>query len=138
MASPTLKQLMKAQWFQGFSLYNFKIYGIISTQEEIKRIKERAFADEEKLNKVYDILGHGLIARGKRVFEEGNWDLDLVKQIMIEIYPKYFEDDILKIDKLSITISNFNQYHTGIEDMYIDSINIETNELYLLDSALVN
>ena len=138
MASPTLEQLMKANWFEGFSLHNFKIYGIISTQEEIKRIKELAVADEERLNTVYNILGHGLIARGKRIFEEDNWDLDLVKQLLIEIYPKYFEDDIIKIDKSYIVISNFNQYHTGIEDMYIDSINIETNELYLLDSALVN
>ena len=138
MASPTLKQLMKAQWFQGFSLHNFKIYGIISTQEEIKRIKELAIADEEKLNRIYDILGHGLIARGKRVFEEDNWDLDLVKQLLIEIYPKYFEDDIIKIDKQSIVISNFNQYHTGLEDMYISLINIENNELYLMDSVLVN
>ena len=137
MASPTLKQLMKAQWFQGFSLYNFKVYGIISTQEEIKRIKVRAVADEEILNQVYNILGHGLIARGKRAFEEDNWDVDLVKQIIIEVYPKYFEDDILKIDKQSITISNFNQYHSGIEDMYINSINIENNELYLMEPALV-
>lgn len=129
---------MKAQWFQGFSLHNFKVYGIISTQEEIKRIKVRAVANEEILNKVYNILGHGLIARGTRVFEEDNWDVDLVKQLIIEVYPKYFEDDILKIDKQSITISNFNQYHTGIEDMYVHSINIENNELYLMDSALVN
>ena len=138
MASPTLEQLMKANWFEGFSLHNFKIYGIISTQEEIKRIKELAVADEEKLNKVYDILGHGLIARGKRIFEEDNWDLDLVKQLLIEIYPKYFEEDIIKIDKPYIVISNFNQYHTGLDDMYISRMNIENNKLYLMDPALVN